>query len=104
MFLATFIGGILALGVLYLSFNSMFPKTPGKKQTISIREIFRKYPLFGTVNLLVLYAGFLFLPGLIVLPLFFIIEIIPLIVWIFIEFLLKIIEMPILYMIILLRS
>ena len=86
MFLATFIGGILALGVLYLSFNSMFPKTPGKKQTISIREIFRKYPLFGTVNLLVLYAGFLFLPGFIVLPLFFIIEIIPLIVWIFIEF------------------
>ena len=90
MFLATFIGGILALGVLYLSFNSMFPKTPGKKQTISIREILRKYPLFGTVNLLVLLAGFLFLPGLIELPIILLLTIlsvdIPLIVIVIIDF------------------
>ncbi len=86
MFLATFIGGILALGVLYLSFNSMFPKIPGKKQTISIREIFRKHPLFGTLNLLVLYTGFLFLPGIIELPLLFIIDIIPLPIFIIIDF------------------
>ena len=65
MYFATFLGGILALGVLLLSFNSMFPKVMGKKKTISIREIFRKHPLFGTINLLVLYAGFLILPGLI---------------------------------------
>jgi len=104
MFLATFIGGILALGVLYISFNSMFPKTPGKKQTISIREIFRKYPLFGTVNLLVLYTGFLFLPGFIVLPLFFIIEIIPLIVWIFIEFFVTFGVMVLLWMFFVRRS
>ena len=90
MFLATFIGGILALGVLYISFNSMFPKTPGKKQTISIREIFRKYPLFGTVNLLVLLAGFLFLPGLIELPIILLLTFlsvdIPLIVIVIIDF------------------
>jgi membrane protease YdiL (CAAX protease family) len=86
MFLATFIGGILALGVLLLSFNSMFPKVQGKRQTISIREIFRKHPLFGTVNLLVLYAGFLILPGIIELPLIFIIEYIPFIVLLFIDF------------------
>jgi len=90
MFLATFIGGILALGVLLLSFNSMFPKTPGKKQTISIREIFRKYPLFGTVNLLVLYTGFLFLSGLIESRVLFLLAIlhitVPLIVFLFFDF------------------
>jgi len=32
MFLATFIGGIIALGVLLLSFNSMFPKGLEKKE------------------------------------------------------------------------
>jgi membrane protease YdiL (CAAX protease family) len=86
MFLATFIGGILALGVLLLSFNSMFPKILGKKQTISIREIMRKHPLLGTVTLLVLYAGFLFLPGFIELPLIFVIEYLPLIAILFIDF------------------
>jgi membrane protease YdiL (CAAX protease family)/predicted permease len=70
MFLANFLGGIVALGVLLISFNSMFPKVQGMKKTISIREIFRKYPLFGTINLLVLYAGFLILPGLIEVPIF----------------------------------
>jgi membrane protease YdiL (CAAX protease family) len=90
MFLASFIGGILALGVLLLSFNSMFPKVMGKRQTISIREMFRKHPLFGTVNLLVLYAGFLFLPALlgvpIILLLFWIYGTINLITLLFIEF------------------
>jgi membrane protease YdiL (CAAX protease family) len=86
MFLATFIGGILALGVLLLSFNSMFPKVLGKIQTISIREIFRKHPLFGTVNLLVLYAGFFFLIGFIELPLILFIEEIPFIALLFIDF------------------
>jgi len=68
MFIVTFIGGLIALGVLFLSHNSMFPKVQGKRQTISIREIFRKHPLFGTGNLLVLYAGFLILPAIIELP------------------------------------
>ncbi|MBY8987587.1 MAG: hypothetical protein KGD61_03955, partial [Candidatus Lokiarchaeota archaeon] len=86
LFLVTFISGILALGVLLLSFNSMFPKLLGKRQTISIREIFRKHPLFGTVNLLVLYAGFLFLPGFIELPFFLLIEDIPLLALLFIDF------------------
>ncbi|NVM19621.1 MAG: CPBP family intramembrane metalloprotease [Candidatus Lokiarchaeota archaeon] len=86
MILASFLGGILALGVLLLSFNSMFPKEMEKRQTISIREIFRKHPIFGTVNLLVLYLGFLFLPGFIELPLIFIIEFIPLIALLFIDF------------------
>jgi membrane protease YdiL (CAAX protease family) len=85
MFFASFLGGILALGVLLLSYNSMFPKIMGKKPTISIREIFRKHPLFGTVNLLVLYAGFLMLPGFIVLPFLFI-EGIPVLALLFIEF------------------
>ncbi len=86
MFLATFIGGILALGVLLLSFNSMFPKIPGKRQTISIREILRKYPSFGTITLLALYGGTLFLSGNIVLPFLFIIEFIPFIVYLFLNF------------------
>jgi membrane protease YdiL (CAAX protease family) len=86
MFLVTFIGGILALGVLLLSFNSMFPKIVGKKQTISIREIMRKYPLLGTITLLVLYAGFLFLPSFIELPLIFVIEYLPFITILFIDF------------------
>jgi len=86
MFIVTFIGGFIALGVLFLSHNSMFPKVQGKRQTISIREIFRKHPLFGTVNLLVLYAGFLILPGFIELPLFLIIKDISFIVLLFIDF------------------
>jgi len=86
MFLASFIGGVLALGVLLLSFNSMFPKELKMKLTISIREIYRKHPLFGTMNLLVIYAGFLILPGFIELPLIFIIEEIPFIVVLFIDF------------------
>jgi membrane protease YdiL (CAAX protease family) len=65
MYIANILGGIFALVVLMISFNSMFPKVPGKKQTISIRELYRKYPLFGTLNLLFLYAGFLILPGFI---------------------------------------
>ncbi len=86
MFLATFIGGIIALGVLLLSFNNMFPKGLEKKETISIREIFRKHTFFGTFNLLVLYAGFLLLPGLIQLPLLFFVDLLPVIVILFIDF------------------
>ena len=90
MFLAFSLGGILALGVLLLSFNSMFPKVLGKRQTISIREIFRKHPLFGTVILLVIYAGFLILPILIDVLIFwlltFISAYIPLIALLFIDF------------------
>jgi len=86
MFLASFIGGILALGVLLLSFNSMFPKIPGKRQTISIREIFRKHPLFGTVNLLILYIGGLILPEFIKSSLIFVIGVIPDIAELFINF------------------
>ncbi|MHA1241950.1 MAG: lysostaphin resistance A-like protein, partial [Promethearchaeota archaeon] len=86
MFLVTFIGGILALGVLLLSFNSMFPKGLLKKETISIREIMRKHTFFGTLNLLVLYAGFLLLPGFIQLPLLFFVDLLPVIVIFFIDF------------------
>ncbi|MBY9020823.1 MAG: CPBP family intramembrane metalloprotease, partial [Candidatus Lokiarchaeota archaeon] len=104
MFLATFIGGTLALGVLFLSFNSMFPKDLGKKLTISIREIFRKHPLFGTVNLLVLYAGFLFLPGFIELPLIFIIADLPIIVVLFIDFFVTFGVMALLWLFVVRRS
>ena len=86
MFLVTFIAGLLSLGILLISFNSMFPKVPGKKIMISIRESFRKYPIFGTLILLLLYAGFLFLPALIELPLIFIVEFIPFIALLFIDF------------------
>jgi len=104
LFLGTFLGGILALGVLLLSFNSMFPKVLGKKQTISIREIFRKHPLFGTVNLLVLYAGFFFLIGFIELPLIFIIEDIPFIAFLFIDFFVTFGVMALLWMLFVRRS
>jgi len=104
MFLATFFGGILALGVLLLSFNSMFPKVQGKRQTISIREIFRKHPLFGTLNLLVLYAGFLFLPAFIELPLIFIIGVIPDIAFLFIDFFVNFGVMALLWIFIVRRS
>jgi len=80
MFLVTFIAGLFSFGILLLSFNSMFPKVLGKKKMISIRESFRKYPLLGTGFLLLLYAGFLFLPILIELPLIFILDVIPFIV------------------------
>ncbi len=86
MFLVTFIAGLFSFGILLLSFNSMFPKVPGKKKMISIRESFRKYPIFGTLILLLLYAGFLFLPALIELPLIFILEFIPFIALLFIDF------------------
>ena len=108
MFLATFIGGMLALGVLLLSFNSMFPKIMGKKQTINIREIFRKYPLFGTLSLLVLYAGFLFLPALmeslILLLLLLINETIPFITYLFIDFFITFGVMALLWLFIVRKS
>jgi membrane protease YdiL (CAAX protease family) len=108
MNLATFIGGILALGVLLLSFNSMFPKVLGEKQTISIREIFRKYPLFGTLNLLVLYAGFLMLPVLIEAPLVLLLIIIsgdiPFIVLLFIDFIVTFGVMALLWLLFVRRS
>lgn len=89
MFFVTFIAGLLSFGILLLSFNSMFPKVLGKKKMISIRESFRKYPIFGTLVLLSLYAGFLFFPILIELPLIFILDIfvnIPFIALLFIDF------------------
>ncbi|MFX0075686.1 MAG: type II CAAX prenyl endopeptidase Rce1 family protein [Candidatus Hermodarchaeota archaeon] len=100
LFLTTFIGGILALGVLFLSFNSMFPKGLGEKQTISIREIMRKHPLLGTVTLLVLYAGFLFLPGFIELPLIFVIEHLPFIAILFIDFTVTFVVMGLLWFVV----
>jgi len=104
MFFETFFGGILALGVLLLSFNSMFPKVLEKRHTISIREIFRKHPLFGTVTLLFLYAGFLFLPGFIELPLIFINEYIPFIALLFIHFFVIFGVMALLWLLIVRRS
>ena len=102
MFLATFIGGMLALGVLLLSFNSMFPKVLGKKQTISIREIMRKYPLFGTLIILALYLGFSILLLLInsLLSLF----IKPLIGFLFVDFVVTFSVMALLWMFIVRRS
>ena len=101
MFIANFLGGILALGILLLSFNSMFPKVMGKKQTISIRELYRKYPLFGTLNLLVLYAGFLFLPVLIEVPIVLLLVFtnveITFIALLFIDFLISFIVMTLLW-------
>ncbi|GAH28187.1 unnamed protein product, partial [marine sediment metagenome] len=90
MFLVTFFAGLFSFGILLISFNSMFPKVLGKKKMISIRESFRKYPIFGTGFLLLLYGGFLFLPILIELPLIFIVDvfvdIIPFIALLFIDF------------------
>jgi len=104
MFLATFIGGILALGVLLLSFNSMFPKVQGKRQTINIREIFRKHPLFGTVNLLILYAGFLILPGFIELPFILIFKDMSFLARLFINFFVTFGVMALLWMLFVRRS
>jgi len=104
MFLATFIGGILALGVLLLSFNSMFPKVLGKRQTISIREIFRKHTFFGTFNLLVLYAGFLLLSGFIQLPLLFFVDSLSVIAILFIDFFVNFGMMILLWLVIVPRS
>ncbi|MBA7511723.1 hypothetical protein ES705_03719 [subsurface metagenome] len=86
MFLVTFFAGLFSFGILLISFNSMFPKVLGKKKMISIRESFRKYPIFGTGFLLLLYGGFLFLPILIELPLIFIVDVIPFIALLFIDF------------------
>ncbi|TKJ23493.1 MAG: hypothetical protein CEE42_12040 [Promethearchaeota archaeon Loki_b31] len=86
MFLVTFIAGLFSFGILLISFNSMFPKVLGKKKMISIRESFKKYPIFGTLILLLLYTGFLLLPILIELPLIFIVDVIPFIALLFIDF------------------
>ena len=104
MFLATFIGGILALGVLLLSFNSMFPKVQGKRQTISIREIFRKHTFFGTFNLLALMLGFLILPGFVQLPLLFFVDSLPIIAILFIDFFVNFGLMMLLWLVIVPRS
>ncbi len=104
MFIATFIGGLIAIGVLLLSYNSMFPKIWGKRQTISIREIFRKHPLFGTVNLLVLYAGFLLLPGFLQFPLIFFADSLSTIVILFIDFFVNFGVMILLWLVIVPRS
>jgi len=86
MFLGTFIGGILALGVLLLSFNSMFPKVLGKRQTISIREIFRKHTFLGTLSLLALMLGFLLLSAFVRTLLLFLVDSLPTIATLFINF------------------
>jgi len=104
MFLGTFIGGILALGVLLLSFNSMFPKVLGKKQTISIREILRKHTFFGTFNLLVLMLGFLLLIGYAQLPLLFFVDSLPTIAILFFDFFINFGLMMLLWLVIVPRS
>ncbi|MCK4384098.1 MAG: CPBP family intramembrane metalloprotease, partial [Candidatus Lokiarchaeota archaeon] len=104
MFIATFIGGLIAIGVLFLSYNSMFPKVLGKKETISIREIFRKHTFFGTFNLLVLMLGFLFLPGLVQLPFLFFIGSLHIIAILFIDFFVNFGLMMLLWLVIVPRS
>jgi hypothetical protein len=104
MFLVTFIAGLFSLGILLISFNGMFPKVLGKKIMISIRESFRKYPIFGTGILLLLYAGFLFLPIFIELPLIFIVEFIPFIALLFIDFFVTFGVMALLWLLIVPRS
>ena len=109
MFLVNLIAGLFSFGILLISFNSMFPKVLGKKKMISIRESFRKYPIFGTLILLLLYAGFLFLPILIELPLIFIVDIfiidaIPLIALLFIDFFVTFGVMALFWLIIVPRS
>ena len=50
------------LGLYVISLHRLFPKEFGKRKIISIRENLRKKPIFGTVIILLLYTGFLFLP------------------------------------------
>lgn len=107
MFLVTSIAGLFSFGILLISFNSMFPKVLGKKKKISIRESFRKYPIFGTLILLLLYAGFLFSPILIELPLILIVNIfvdIPFIALIFIDFFVSFGVMALFWLLIVPRS
>jgi membrane protease YdiL (CAAX protease family) len=82
----------------------MFPKGLEKKETISIREIFRKHTFFGTFNLLVLYAGFLLLPGLIQLPLLFFVDSLSIIAMLFIDFFVNFGVMILLWLFIVPRS
>jgi len=108
MFFVTYIAGLFSFGILLISFNSMFPKVLGKKKMISIRESFRKYPLLGTGILLLLYAGFLFLPILIELPLIFIVDVfvdvIPFIALLFIDFFVNFGVMALFWLLIVPRS
>ncbi len=91
---------LIAIILLILSLNSMFPKEFGRKEMISIRESFRKYPLGGTVVLLILYGIFLFLPGFIELPLIFVLDLIPDIVLLLIDFFISFGFMVLLWLII----
>ncbi|MFW9952024.1 MAG: hypothetical protein ACFFKA_18040, partial [Candidatus Thorarchaeota archaeon] len=77
---------LIILALQFISFNIMFPKNFGRKQMISIRESFQKYPIFGTVVILFFYAIFLFLGGLFEIPLIFIGDTIPFTLLLFIDF------------------
>ncbi|MBY9018863.1 MAG: CPBP family intramembrane metalloprotease [Candidatus Lokiarchaeota archaeon] len=65
--------GVPILGLYIFSLHKIFPKKLGKRKFISIRENLRKKPIFGTLIILLLYIGFLFLPdfiNILFIPLF----------------------------------
>jgi membrane protease YdiL (CAAX protease family) len=53
------------LGLYVFSLNRIFPKQLGKKKIISLRKNLRMKPIIGTVIILLLYIGFLYLPNFI---------------------------------------
>jgi len=78
---------LLVLTGLIIGVNKMFPKEIGKRKMISIREALREKPLIGTLILMIVYFGFLYLPifpELLLIPLF---SILPLTAALFVEFL-----------------
>ena len=73
MVLTLFLIGIPILALYAFSLHRIFPKQMGKHKFISIRKNLRKKPIFGTIIILLLYIGFLFLPdfiSILFIPLF----------------------------------
>jgi len=65
------------LGLYVISLHRLFPKELGKRKFISMRETLLKKPILGTVIILLLYMGFLFLPdyiNILFLPLYLILS------------------------------
>ena len=66
-----------SLAILYVTLNLMFPKKLGSKKILGIRGTLREHPLLGTFVLLVIYFAFLYVPNFVLLPFLPILQLLP---------------------------
>ncbi|MHA1669812.1 MAG: CPBP family glutamic-type intramembrane protease [Promethearchaeota archaeon] len=68
---------LVCLSILFVTLKLMFPKEFGKRKMIGIRATFRKYPLFGTIILLLIYFCFFYVPDFVLLPFTLLFQLLP---------------------------